>query len=31
MAREKYLRWPVAEPETLLIKTGGVPKAQKSR
>jgi len=26
MAREKYLRWPVEEPETVLIKTLDVPK-----
>jgi len=26
MAREKYLNWPVEEPETVLIKTMEVPK-----
>jgi hypothetical protein len=29
MAREKYLNWPIAEPEAVLIKTTEVPKLQK--
>jgi len=28
MAREKYLNWPVEEPESLLIKTLDVPKLE---
>lgn len=31
MARKKYLRWPVEEPETVLITTSDVPKLRKSR
>jgi hypothetical protein len=31
MAREKYLNWPIEEPEIVLIKTSDVPKLQKAR
>jgi len=30
MAREKYLNWPVEDPETVLIKTMEVPKLQQA-
>jgi hypothetical protein len=30
MAREKYLRWPVEEPEVVLIRTDDVPKLRKA-
>jgi hypothetical protein len=31
MAREKYLHWPVEEPEAVLLKTGDVDALRKSR
>jgi hypothetical protein len=29
MAREKYLNWPIEEPDSVLIKTNDVPKLRK--
>jgi hypothetical protein len=31
MAREKYLNWPIEEPDAVLIKTSDVPKLEKAR
>jgi hypothetical protein len=31
MVREKYLRWPIEQPEAVLLKTGDVDALQKSR